>query len=239
MIVGPPGALKTTCVDFLDNSFSDALILSDINVQSLTKIKERIASNSIRSLVLSEMGKVYERHSTVASNVEGTLRAFAGEGFSAASFEDSTISRSKARATVIGAMTNSLREKYATRWEDSGFARRFLWALVTLQDPGALDRAVINGDLLDIAIIDAPRVPPGGVIPDYTTREERSIIAAWCKYQPTPHTVQIAVLIKSWAVMKWWARQQRRSDNVAWKTLQRIAAAFGKNGVELIIEENK
>ena len=236
MIVGPPGALKTTCVDFLDTSFSDALILSDINVQSLTKIKQRISGNAIRSLVLPELGKLYERHPQVSSNVEGTLRAFAGEGFSAASFEDATIQRSKARVTVIGAMTNALQEKYATRWEDSGFSRRFLWALVSLQNPAALDRAVIDGRLLDIAVTEAPRVPAGGVIPNYSTREERVAIAGWCKYQPTPHTVQISVLIKAWCVMKWWARQQRRSDLVVWKTLHRISAAFGRNGVELIID---
>lgn len=235
MIVGPPGVLKTTAVEFLDNSFADALILSDINVQSLTKIKERFSSGSIRSLVLPELGKIYERHSSTSSNVEGSLRALAGEGFHSASFEDATISRQKARATVIGAMTGSLREKYASDWDSSGFARRFLWALVSLQDPQALDRAVIDGRLLDIAITEAPRIPTAGVIPNYSTREERAEIAGWCKYQPTPHTVQISLLIKSWAVLKWWAKQQRRSDDAAWKMLQRVSAAFGKNGVELTL----
>jgi hypothetical protein len=235
MIVGPPGALKTTCVNFLDDSFSDALILSDLNVQSLVKIKERVAGNSIRTLVLSEMGKLYERNPQVASNAEGTLRALAGEGFSSASFEDATISRQKARATIIGAMTGSLRDRYASRWDDSGFGRRFLWALVSLENPAALDRAVIDGNLLDIAITEAPRIPLSGVIPNYSSREERQIISGWCKYQPSPHTVQISVLIKAWAVLKWWARQQRRSEDMAFKTLHRAAAAFGRNGVELVI----
>jgi hypothetical protein len=236
MMVGPPGVLKTTCVEFLDNSFPDALVLSDINVQSLAKIKERFSSGSIRSLVLPELGKIYQRHTSTSSNVEGTLQALAGEGFHSASFEDATIARLKARATVVAAMTGDTREKHASEWQASGFARRFLWALVSLQDPGALDRAVINGELLDIAVAEAPRIPPGGVIPNYTTREEREEIAGWCKYQPTPHTVQISLLIKAWAVLKWWTRQQRRSDKVAWTGLHRISAAFGKNGVELTID---
>lgn len=235
MMVGPPGVLKTTCVEFLDNSFPDALILSDVNVQSLTKIKERFTSGSIRTLVLPELGKIYQRHAATASNVEGTLQALAGEGFHSASFEDATISRLKARATVVGAMTGDTREKHASDWQASGFARRFLWALITLQDPDALDRAVIDGNLLDIAIAEAPRIPAGGVIPNYTTRDERAMIAGWCKYQPTPHTVQISLLIKVWAVLKWWTRQQRRSETVAWKQLHRISAAFGKNGVELTL----
>lgn len=235
MIVGPPGALKTTCVNFLDKSFADVLVMSDMNVQGLTRIKDQISGNSIRTLVLPEMLKIYERHSSVSSNVEGTLRAFAGEGFTSASFENATISRLTARATIIAAMTPSLREKKASDWDDSGFGRRFLWALVSLQDPGALDRAVVSGKLLDFAIGEAPRVPPGGVIPNYTTQQERESIAIWCKYQPIPHTVQISVLIKVWAVLKWWARQQKRSENSAWQTLHRASAAFGKNGVELVL----
>lgn len=236
MLVGPPGVLKTTCVNFLDHSFADVLVLSDINAQGLARIKEQFSSGSIRSLILPELGKVYQRHSSTSSNVEGTIQALAGEGFHSASFEDATISRLTARATVIAAMTGDTREQHATEWQSSGFSRRFLWALVSLQDPTALDRAQIDGKMLEIAIAEAPRIPAGGVITNYTTRDERQVIAGWCKYQPTPHTVQISLLIKAWAVLKWWARQQRRSEQVAFKTLQRAAAAFSRNGVELIIE---
>lgn len=234
MVVGPPGALKTTMVNYLE-SFPDSLILSDINVQGLTKIKERISSNAIRSMVLTDLQKISERHSSVAINIEGTLRALAGEGFSAASFEDNTISRKNARATVIAATTIAHREKNAERWEDSGFARRFLWALVSLQDPRALDRAVIEGKLLNFAINEAPRIPFAGVIPNFTTKEERQELSTWIKYQPVPHTAQLSTLIKAWAVLKWWARQQRRSEDRAFVSLSKAAAAFGKNGVELML----
>jgi hypothetical protein len=235
-LVGPPGALKSTIVEFLEKSFSDALVLSDINVQTLVKLKERIAGGNIRTLVMSELGKIYERHSSVASNIEGHLRALAGEGFHSASFEDATISRLKARATIIGGMTGQTRELHASKWDDSGFARRFLWSLIVLRDPAQLERAVVNGKLIKIAQTEAPRVGPSGSIPDLTTKTEREKIAHWCKYQPMPHNIQIAILVKAWAVMKWWARQSRRSENTAWQTLERFALSLGKNGVEVVVQ---
>lgn len=235
-LVGPPGTLKSTIVEFLDKSFSDALVLSDINVQTLVKLKERVAGGTIRTLVMSEMGKIYERHSSVAANIEGHLRALAGEGFQSASFEDATISRIKARATIIGGMTGRTRELHAGDWDDSGFARRFLWSLIVLRDPGALERAVVNGKMIKIAVAEAPRVGPSGEIPDWTTREERQKIATWCKYQPSPHNMQIAILVKAWAVMKWHARQGRRSENAAWRVLERFSRSLGKNGVEIVVE---
>lgn len=235
-MIGPPGSLKTTFVNSLDQ-FPDALILSDINVQGLVKVKDRVTGNSIRTLVFPELQKIYERHSSVSSNIEGHLRSFAGEGFSAASFEDNTIARSVARATIIAAMTTGHREKFATRWDETGFGRRFLWALVTLQDPHALDRAAINGQLLDFAISESPRVPMGGVIPNYTTSAERQQLMTWIKYQPAPHTAQLITLIKTWAVIKWWARQQRRSEDRAFASLHRAAKAFGKQGVELTLDK--
>lgn len=234
-LVGPPGALKSTCVEFLDVHFSDALVLSDVNVQTLVKLKDRISGHSIRTLVMSDMGKIYERHLSVAANVEGTLRALAGEGFQSASFEDATISRLTARATIIGAMTGSTREKHASRWDDSGFGRRFMWSLVSLRDPHALERAVVQGQLLEIVQSEAPHAPVSGSIPDYTTRAERLEIAGWCKYQPTPHNIQVATLVKSWAVLKWWARQRTKSEAVAWRTITRFAKSLGRNGVELEI----
>lgn len=235
-LVGPPGALKSTSVEFLDSAFSDALVLSDMNVQMLTKIKDRIAGGSIRSLVMSEMGKIYERHSSVAANIEGTLRALAGEGFQSASYEDATISRLTARATIIGGMTSSLRERNASRWDDSGFARRFLWSLISLRDPTQLENAVIDGKLIDIATGETPRLPPERVIPDLTLRDERLELAAMCKYQPTPHNLQVSLLVKTWAVLKWWAKNTKKSETKAWDTLARFGKSLGRNGVELIVE---
>lgn len=235
MVVGPPGALKTTMINYLE-AYPDALILSDLNVKGLTRMKDRISGNMIRTLVMTDLQKLQERHPTVAANIEGTLRALAGEGFSAASFEDNTINRKIARATVIAATTLAHRERNAERWEESGFSRRFLWALVALQNPRALDQSVIDGRLINIAVNEAPRIPVSGVIPNDTTKEERLQINSWIKYQPVPHTSQLSTLIKAWAVLKWWCRQQRRSEDRAFQSLERVSAAFGRDGIELTLE---
>lgn len=236
IVVGPPGAIKTTMLKFLDHAYPDALVLSDINVQGLVKIKERVVSNSVRSLVFLEMQKIYERHPQTAFNIEGHLRAFAGEGFTSASFEDQGFAKQTAYATLIGAMTNSLQEKYASHWQESGFARRFLWGLMSLENPRLLDEALINGNLLDISMQEAPRLPLNNIIPDYTDAGERRELLKWIKHQPAPHTAQLATLIKAWAVLKWNARQSRRSEDRAFQQLRAACNAFGPEGVQLVLE---
>lgn len=235
ILVGPPGAIKTTMLKYLDHSYPDALVLSDINVQGLVKIKERVVSNSVRSLVFLEMQKIYERHPQTAFNIEGHLRAFAGEGFTSASFEDQGFAKQTAYATLIGAMTNSLQEKYAGHWQESGFARRFLWALMSLENPRLLDEALINGNLLDISMQEAPRLPLNNVIPDYTDGHERRELLKWIKHQPSPHTAQLATLIKVWAVLKWNARVNRRSEDRAFQQLYNACQTFGPQGVQLTL----
>ena len=126
MIVGAPGILKSTVLDIVDANYADAIALSDVNAQALNRLKSRIAQGDIRTLVLPEYSKLYERNPATASNVEGTLRALVSEGFSSASFEDATLQRQRARATVVAAMTPEFREDQAERWQRSGFARRFL-----------------------------------------------------------------------------------------------------------------
>lgn len=236
MIVGPPGVLKTTMVKYLDENYADAIVCSDINVPTMSKMRDRIAGGAIRTLVFGEYGKLYDRAQTTAHNLEGTIRALAGEGFRTHSFEDSTIARRTARCTVIGAMTSRLRDTNSSRWDDSGFSRRFLWAVISLKDPQVLERAVIDDAPIEIASVDAPRAPLTGLIPNTSTREERHQISLWTKYQPAPHTIQNHVLIKTWAVMKWWAKKNRRGERTAWHTLRRFASSLGKDGAELLVK---
>lgn len=237
MIVGPPGVLKTTMVAYLDANYGDAIVVSDINVPTMSKMRDRIAGGSIRTLVFSELAKLYERAAVTAQNLEGTIRALAGEGFKSHSFEDSTISRKLARCTIIAAMTSSLRDRNSSHWEESGFSRRFLWSVISLHDPNVLERATIDNKPIDIANVDAPRLPVTGLIPNWTTREERRQIAVWTKYQPSAsHTIQNQLLIKTWAVMKWWARKNHRSESKAWAMLGRFAKSLGKEGSEIIVQ---
>lgn len=233
MIVGPPGVLKTTFVSVLDKQYQDAIMVSDINVKSLIQLRDAIAAGKVNTLVLPELAKLYERADVTSSNVEGTLRALAAEGFNAASFEDSRVNRLVARAMIVGAMTPSVVTKHFTNWEESGFNRRFLWVLVKLADPMALERAAVNWQRINFRMAHVPLPPLDGTIPNMTTHRERSRLANIVKYQPGgDHAIQIQCLVRILAVLRWWYAESGSKRN-AMDTIEAFAPALGKTGVAL------
>lgn len=237
MVVGDPGVLKSTFIGLLDTQYHDALMLSDVNVQTLIKFRGALASGQIKTLVLPELAKVYERMDATAQNVEGTLRALVGEGFQAASFEDARIARTRARCTVIGAMTPRTQASRFDRWEESGFNRRFLWSLVYLDDPHVLDRAVVEWQRIDFGITHVPRPPVGGTIPNLTTREERRRLQMLVKYQPGgSHALQLQLLTRMLSVLRWWYEQTGDTRDPA-ETLYRWGRSLGKEGAGIEMPE--
>jgi hypothetical protein len=233
MLIGPPGVLKTTFVSVLDSQYQDVLMLSDINVKSLIQLRDSIASGKINTLVLPEYAKIYERADVTAKNVEGTLRALTAEGFTAASFEDSRINRLTARAMIIGALTPPTVETHFTRWEESGFNRRFLWCLMRLSDPLALEKAAIAWQRINFRMAHVPLAPMGSIIPNRTTIRERTRLAAIVKYQPGgDHAIQLQVLVRILAVLRWWYAESGQPRN-AMETMEKFGAALGKTGAEL------
>lgn len=230
MLVGPPGILKSTLLGVLE-VYPDALPLSDVNARTLGRLKSLIASGSLRTLVLPELAKIYERADHTAANVEGTIRALASEGFSAMSYEDATLQRFKARCFVIGAMTPDTYEQYAERWQKSGFSRRFLWGLA-MSDVSRLERAAIERAPIDLQFRVSPQV--NSAIPDTTTMKERQELRAMVKYQPTPHSAQLNIMVRMLAALKWWYREDRRKARSALHTLKTFAHCLSKNGAEIV-----
>lgn len=238
MLVGPPGALKSTMVSVLERQYSDAIMLSDINARTLNDLRDQIAQQSIRTLVLPELQKLYERHPYTASNVEGTLRALAGEGFAAASFEDQRVQRLRARATVISAMTPSTVSERFKAWESSGFNRRFLWALVRVQDVTVLDRALYNWQKLNFRMRSIPQPPVQGRIPNLTTKQEREQVRQWVRYQPGGSPIlQAQVLAKMLAVLKWWYREIGDRPQEGLNVIRAFVPALGREGTTLELPE--
>lgn len=238
MIVGPPGVLKTTFISVLDRHYEDAIMLSDVNARMLVQLRDAIAGGSVRTLVFPELAKLYQRVEHTAANAEGVLQALAGEGFQAASFEDSRVSRLRARGTIIGAMTPATRERHFARWEENGFNRRFLWSLIRLADPGVLERAVVEWKLIDFNIKHVPRPPVmGESIPNLTTRAERQDLKILCKYQPgTSHALHLQLLTRVLAVLRWWYEQVGDTrDPMA--TLHRFAESLGRDGGDVELDE--
>lgn len=238
MIVGAPATLKSTVAFVLDQQYSDAVSLSDINVQGLITLRDAIASGSIRTLVLPELAKLYERHPHTATNVEGTLRALAGEGFVSASFEDQRINSVRARAAVIGALTPATQRKWFSAWEESGFNRRFLWPLIRLKDPLALEKAVIEWKRLEFHVSDVPRLPvDGGLIPNLTSADDRRQVQRWVKYQPGGnHALQVQLLSKILSVLRWWYTD-RKDGRDPLATVASFAQSLGRDGAEISFEK--
>lgn len=236
MVVGPPSVLKSTLLGVLDHTYHDAVAVSDINARSLGDLRDQIAAKVIRTLVIPELSKIYKRHVYTAENVEGTLQALVAEGFNAPSFEDSRIARLRARVTLLAGLVPQLQVKRFKEWEDSGFNRRFLWSLVRLKDPALLERAVEDWRLIDFKIKHLPPAPPSDSIPNTTTRQERADLRRFVKYQPGgTHAIQIALLTKILAVLKWWYMALDRPPKAAMQSVRLFAQTLGKEGAELIV----
>jgi hypothetical protein len=226
---------------FLDRNYSDALAVSDINARSLIELRDQIAGGIIRTLILPEMFKLYERHATTSSNVEGTLRALAAEGFHASSNQDQQVQRTVARCMVIGGMTPMLLEANSRRWRDSGFSRRFLWSLIALENPHVLTRSVNEWTPVNIGLANALPPVPGSKIPFTTvSKQERERLEMHVKYQQgAPHNLQHLLLCKMLVVLRWWYRMQEKRahpDKDAWQTISLFARTLGKSGAYIRLE---
>lgn len=232
MLVGPPGVLKSAIALTL-NHYDDAMVLTDLNSKTLTSIKERIISGGCHSLVLPEMAKIYERHPSVSSNLEGSLRALVAEGFVSASFEAHTVQRFRARAVLIGALTPSTVVKMSEHWEESGFMRRFLWAFYRIPD-AVVEKAVMEDRDLLRRIRHAPiRFEKDMVIPDATTMPERMELRRIAKYQPGgSHAMHVLILRRMLAVLKWHFRRTGKTAQ-AMKLMHGFAELLGKEGALL------
>ena len=237
MFIGGPAALKSTFVSVLDTQYHDVVMYSDLNVKTLTQVRDQMATGAIRTLVLPELAKLYERNPSTASNVEGTIRALAAEGFTAASFEDARVNRLKARAVVIGALTPSTQQFHFDQWEATGFNRRFLWPLIRLANSSALTDAVVEWKLIDFRVTHVPRAPLGNEkIPNVTSRQERSNLLRLVKYQPgTDHALQLQLMVKMMSVLRWWYNETGDPRDPM-HTMEAFGKALGREGaqVELI-----
>jgi hypothetical protein len=235
-VVGAPGTIKTTLLECLDH-YESALPLSDVNNRTLQKLKGHLTANAIRTLVIPEMQKLYERDPRTAIGVEGTLRALVEEGYRGASFDEPTALRFRARAVVIGAMPETFRDQHWDRWTESGFARRFLWCLVRLGDPAILMEAVERGVMAQYddepVTMNTPIAlsTPNGMIPAIGA-ELRKRIRPLVAKQPRPANVQFELMCRMCAVLKfYYERVKSKKDPLA--TLREFSACI-KGGADLV-----
>ena len=234
MLVGPPGVLKSTLVMTLED-YHDALVLTDLNTKALNSIKERIIAGAVGSLVMPEMAKIYERHPSVSSNLEGSIRALVAEGFVSASFESHTVQRFRARAMVVGALVPATVTRMSEHWEESGYMRRFLWAFYRVPD-AVVERAVMEDrDLVKKPKGQLIRHDGDGPIPDLTTERERQELRRMARYQPGGnHAMHLLLLRRILAVLKWHYRG-KGMQHEAMRLMRQFATTLGKEGALLRI----
>ncbi len=238
ILVGPPGVLKTTLLYTLED-YPNVRIVSDLNVQALAEMREAIASKSVRSLVIPEMQKLYDRDPRTAANLEGHLRALVDEGFRAPSFKSQEMARLSAHCVVLSAITEETREERYAKWNASGFNRRFLWPLVRMEHPEVLDFASDQWQAIDFKLRYLPQPPPGGRIPNTTSATERQQLRDMLRYQPGPtHTTQAHLMVRMLAVLKWWYRMDERGPGEAMHTMKLFSRSLGKEGAELSVPEH-
>ena len=202
MLVSPPGNWKSTVIKESYKPYSPhALILSDVNVDTLNRMMPHMANGSIRTLALPAFEKIYERNPMTASNIEGHLKALVDEGFGHASFRDQRmLAQMEARCLVVGGCVLSCYVKNFSHWDDNGFTRRFIWSSFQLQDPELLTRAIHNWQRIQFEerVPSVPRTKIKMTVTEHESNELKSLIdKQGCGATP------YALMKKILSVLKW------------------------------------
>lgn len=233
LLVGPPACLKTSLLLALED-YPNALVLSDLTTKSLVRIRDDIVAGKVHTLALMDLQKIYERHDTVAANVEGNLRALVDEGFSRAAFEDQRMLKMTARCLVLSAMTPDFYSRSFTHWDNSGFTRRFLWCQYRLKNPAAILEAIHHWKRLEFQNGLRFSAPFNRSIPYSLTGAESRHIASFLKYQ---HGAELPfILLKKIACVLRWRHKQlkgRRAANIGMEVLEDFATCLGREGAEV------
>jgi hypothetical protein len=202
MLVGPPETLRTTVIQLALKPHPDALLVSDVNMNSLTGLKEGFTSGRYSTLGFLDYQKIYERHHSTASNVEGTLRQLMEEGFTRNPHEDPTMASTVARSFVVAAVTESFYSRHNKDWRDNGYLRRWLICLLHIdaRNKAKITHAIERWKKLEFDGI-LRRSPVNSISCDLTKQENE-----YCKFlireQPS-QTTPFALMKKIFTILKW------------------------------------
>jgi hypothetical protein len=201
MIVAPPGTLKSTIIKLSLEDYPDALLLSDLNVNTLTQLKNSLIDGRYNTLGFGEFEKLYKRNPATAANIEAHIHALVEEGFSRASFEDQRMPSFAARCAVVGGITPSCYAHRFNGWLESGFARRFMFCSYTLANPDAIMDAIERWKHISFGKVIL--ASPGNKKISYSiTPDEHRIIRKAIAAQPT-HEGPFIACKKILCVLKW------------------------------------
>ena len=230
ILVAPPGQIKTTFLMFLEQ-FYGAYVSTDLNSQMMAKLKDDIIAERIRTIVIPDIQKLYERHTMVSGNLEGTLRSMMEEGFIASSHQDASCISRKAKALFISAATPSFYEDKLQKWRQSGFARRVIFCIYTLSDPDALLRAVDAWQRLEIKQGHNFSIPTRK-IPYSMTSEESKRLRHFMRKQTD--TTPLVLLKKIACVLRWrWKLLKQRGPDPTMAILKDFSESLSGEGAKV------
>lgn len=213
-MVAPPGHIKTTLLTILRDYFPNYLLVSDLNQNQLSSMRQDLFGGRYQTVAFADMLKLYERNQTVASNLEGTLRAMADEGWAGATSKDHGVAAAPVRIHLMGGMTPSMYENKFRHWKESGFARRFLWMHFKLENPAIIGDAIEAQKKIIISCDGFPSSTPqvNAIKMDIEPRHMHEIRQMLIK-QPGYDGTPFILLTKAAAVLKWkYAKQRAPAD---------------------------
>lgn len=231
MLVGPPATLKTTFIEAAFEDFPDAIIMSDINIQTLIRMRTDLKTGRYSTFAFTEIEKLYRRSSSTASNLEGSIAMLVEEGFRKASFEDSRIQTASARCLVVGAMTDHFYEFKYQEWMDTGFLRRFLWCVINIENGHKLMDAISAWKRLDIGTVEM-KSPGNRSIPYDITDAEDARLRIMVKHQPGEQT-PFVLIKKIFCVLKW--KYFKRDPRLPMDIMVDFSQSLKREGANIIL----
>lgn len=232
-LVSPPGQLKTSLLATFEEQLG-VLAYSDMTTTNLVEARDMIASKKVNTLVLYDMQKLYERRADTASNIEGNIRSIMDEGFTNASFENTShnVIQSKARALVMAACTPPFYRAKLGKWEGSGFARRILFCIYTLKDPEAIQRAMFSETPIDLGN-SSIRMPVNlEIIPDMKDGDDQFLLRCAKKQR---EDVPLNLLKKILWVLRWTYTKKDKQKDRSMEVLREFSECLGDGGAEIEI----
>lgn len=234
MLVAPPGAFKTTITETMDE-FSGTQVISDLNVQSLIKMKEHFLSGHISTMAFSDFSKLYKRHGSVSSNVEGIIMALAEEGFRKASFQSQSMSAIPARCAIIGGMTTSFFDSMVDQWDENGFLRRFLFCRYVIEGMDIVEGAINEWRKAEFDMDFVAKIPTNRTIAYKIEKPEIDAITRMLRHQPNRLNASI-LLQKIYCVLKW---KFAKEPGKAMQIMKDFAPCLSKEGGVLVLRESR
>jgi hypothetical protein len=234
MIVAPPGSFKTTAIETACEAHSNAIVCSDMNVAQWLKVKDEFVSGRYSTLGFPEFEKLYQRHASVASNIEGIIRALVSEGFGTGPGGDPRMPRLKARALVIGGMTTNCFERHYEDWQKSGFLRRFIWLLISVRNPDAIVESIRKWERLDFGKF-VVRPANRQIKVEVNEKRSRQIENAM-KSQAGLHGTAYVLFKKIVSVLEWkYNGASPRIDEL----IREMTPALSKDGGRIVLGEQR